>query len=76
MNLSRYCKYCASPAKMNPCWYSMKNPTYLPGSYDPPCYGDYYDENQTKVERRFGRNFFQFFFIMFLWFAVMLFLTM
>ena len=60
---------------MNPCWYAFKNPDYLPGSFDPPCYFDDSDEKQAKVERRFGRNFFAFFFVGFMAAALMLFLA-
>ena len=60
---------------MNPCWYAIKTPSYVPGSFDPPCYGDDYDETQAKIEQRFGRNFFAFFFIGFLASALILFLS-
>ena len=60
---------------MNPCWYAFKNPDYLPGSFDPPCYGDDYDETQAGVERRFSNNFFAFFFVGFMAAALMMILA-
>lgn len=38
------CRHCGSPARTNPCWWGIKHKSYDPGSYDPPCYDDLYNE--------------------------------
>ena len=41
------CRHCGSPARFNPCWYSIKYPGSERGGGDPPCIGDMYDEDQA-----------------------------
>jgi len=50
----RACRHCGSPAKGNPCFWSIDKPKEWAG-FDPPCYGDEHDERVALGERRLRR---------------------
>lgn len=46
------CRYCKSPYRFNPCWWSIVNKGYRPGGGDSPCYLDAeYDEDRRAGVR-------------------------
>ena len=51
MNNPRACRHCGSPAKGNPCWWSMKNPERA-NQDEPPCMDDFDIEQYKARERR------------------------
>lgn len=48
------CPHCGSPARMNPCWWSIKHPEWAARGGDPPCEEDAYADNAMARERRFS----------------------
>jgi len=46
------CRYCKSPQRFNPCWWSIVNKNHQPGGGDPPCYLDAeYDDDRRAGAR-------------------------
>jgi hypothetical protein len=54
--MTKPCRHCKSPARFNPCWYSIEHPEYATSGGDPPCLDDmYWDEGRERTKRRTKR---------------------